>query len=109
MNVFMLKKPEDQEHYPINKDNIVEVLEYNKSLGLKIDSIKKTDNYICYRQLINGKWENVRWGFAFNWLDHIELDLGVGVLLTKKWLSPTELLIIFLLMLMRIANYTVLY
>lgn len=71
-----LKIDYQQEYQPITKDNIDEVLEYNKSLGLKIDSIKKTDNYICYRQLINGKWENVRWGFAFNWLDHIELDLG---------------------------------
>lgn len=49
---------EEVEYQSITKDNIVEVLNYNKSLGLKIDSIKKTDDYICYRQFINGKWEN---------------------------------------------------
>jgi len=60
----------------ITKDNILEVLEFNKSLGLKVDNIRIEDNCICFN--FNGYKQE----FEFDddgdtkWLQHTEIETG---------------------------------
>lgn len=60
----------------ITKDNILEVLEFNKSLGLEVDNIRIWGNCICFN--INGYKQE----FEFDddggtkWLQHTEIETG---------------------------------
>lgn len=60
----------------INKNNILAVLEYNKSLGLKIDDICIKHGMICYTDNIREISFYSTWDLSSNWLAHIEIDLG---------------------------------
>jgi len=70
---FKEKKVEYQE---ITNDNIMEVLEFNKSLGLEVDNIRIGDNCICFN--FNGYKQE----FEFDddggtkWLQHTEIETG---------------------------------
>lgn len=64
------------EYQEITKDNIVAVLEYNKSLGLKIDDIRIQHKMICYTDNSGKIAYNSKWDLCTNWLAHIEIDLG---------------------------------
>lgn len=60
----------------ITKDNILEVLKFNKSLGLEVDNIRIKDNCICF--YFNGYEQK----FEFDddggtkWLQHTEVETG---------------------------------
>lgn len=70
---------------PITKDNIVEVLKYNQSLGLEIKDIRIARTYILYNRLYHDIWVIKGWALnSNNWLAHIELDLGKLQPLPKK-------------------------
>ena len=70
------KKENKMEYQEITKDNILEVLEFNKSLGLKVDNIRIEDNCICFN--FNGYKQE----FEFDddgdtkWLQHTEIETG---------------------------------
>ena len=74
-----------EEFEPIAEDNIIQVLDYNKEMGLKIRDIKLYNNKICYEQLEGNEWVEFRWNLSFkNWLQYLELELGKLKPLPKK-------------------------
>lgn len=70
------KKENKMEYQEITPENIAEVLEFNKSLGLKVDNIRIEDNCICFN--FNGYKQE----FEFDddgdtkWLQHTEIETG---------------------------------
>lgn len=60
----------------ITKDNIAEVLEFNKSLGLEVDNIRIRNNRICF----NCRGCSQEFEFdddgGTKWLQHIEIETG---------------------------------